>query len=164
VVAQNIFFGIIAFTMVVAAIRVVTCNNVVHAALWLVVVLGGAAMQYILLIAPFVATTQILVYVGAIMVLFLFGSMLTRSKLGLDRDLNNRHRAPAALVALALAGILGYVLIDAFRDDELPKDAAVTTTAQVSDAIFSTYLLPFWALSFVLTVAVIGAIVLARRD
>jgi NADH-quinone oxidoreductase subunit J len=164
VVAENIFFGIIAAVMIVAALRVVTCNNVVHAALWLVVVLGGAAAQYVLLAAPFVATTQILVYVGAITVLFLFGSMLTRAKLGRDRDLNNKFRSPAVLVALALAGILGYVLVDQFRDDKLPSDAAVATTQQVSDAIFGPYLLPFWALSFVLLAAVIGAIVLARRD
>jgi NADH-quinone oxidoreductase subunit J len=164
VVAQNIAFGVIAAVMVVAAFRVVTSNNVIHAALWLVTVLGGAAAQYALLAAPFVATTQILVYVGAIMVLFLFGAMLTRAKLGSDRDLNYRYRTPAALVALVLAGTLGWVLIDAFGDDELPKDAAVITTQQVSDSIFGTYLIPFWALSFVLLAAVIGAIVLARRD
>ena len=63
-----------------------------------------------------------------------------------------------------LAGTLGYVLIDAFGDDQLPKDPAVATTQQVSDSIFSTYLIPFWVLSVVLTAALIGAIVLARRD
>ena len=63
-----------------------------------------------------------------------------------------------------LAGTLGYVLIDAFSDDKLPEDPVVTTTQQVSDSIFSTYLLPFWALSVLLTAALIGAIVLARRD
>jgi NADH-quinone oxidoreductase subunit J len=164
VVAQHIAFGVIAAAMVIAALRVVTSNNVIHAALWLVVVLGGAAAQYVLLAAPFVATTQILVYVGAIMVLFLFGSMLTRSRIGRERDLNNRYRAPALLCSLALVGLLGWVLIDAFQDDELPENAPVVGTAAVSDSIFGTYLLPFWALSFVLLAAVVGAIVLARRD
>ncbi len=56
------------------------------------------------------------------------------------------------------------MLIDAFGKDELPKDPAIATTQQLSDSIFSTYLLPFWALSVVLTAALIGAIVLARRD
>ncbi|MFM8903063.1 MAG: NADH-quinone oxidoreductase subunit J, partial [Actinomycetota bacterium] len=83
-IAQNIGFWIIAATMVVAALRVVTTNNVVHAALWLVVVLAGAGGQYILLAAEFVAVTQVLVYIGAVMVLFLFGTMLTRARIGTD--------------------------------------------------------------------------------
>ncbi len=163
-VAQNIAFGIIAFAMAVGAIRVVTTNNVVHAALWLVVVLGGAAAQYVLLAAEFVAVTQVLIYVGAIIVLFLFGTMLTRAQIGRADDLNNKQWPIALVVALVLAGTLGYVLIDAFSDDKLPEDPVVTTTQQVSDSIFSTYLLPFWALSVLLTAALIGAIVLARRD
>ena len=77
-IAQNIGFAIIAAVMIIAAVRVVTTSNVVHAALWLVVVLSGVAAQYILLAAEFVAVTQVLVYIGAVMVLFLFGTMLTR--------------------------------------------------------------------------------------
>ena len=163
-VAQNIAFGVIAAVMVVGALRVVTTNNVVHAALWLVVVLGGAAAQYLLLAAEFVAVTQILVYIGAVMVLFLFGTMLTRAQIGRETDLNNRNWYLGVFVACLLLGTLGYALIDAFGDDELPESVTPTTTQQVSDSIFSTYLLPFWALGIVLTAAVIGAIVLARRD
>jgi ferredoxin len=70
---------VIAAIMVVVGAAVVTTKNVVHAALWLVVVLGRCAAQYILLGAEFVAVTQVLVYIGAIMVLFLFGIMLTRA-------------------------------------------------------------------------------------
>ena len=90
-VAQNIGFAIIAITMVFGALRVVTTSNVVHAALWLVVVLAGAAAQYILLAAEFVAITQVLVYIGAVMVLFLFGTMLTRARIGAESDLNNKN-------------------------------------------------------------------------
>ena len=75
-IAQNIGFFIIAALMVVGALRVVTTSNVVHAALWLVVVLAGAAAQYVLLAAEFVAVTQVLVYIGAVMVLFLFDRCL----------------------------------------------------------------------------------------
>jgi len=163
-VAQHIAFGIIAALMVFGALRVVTTRNVVHAALWLVLVLSGAAAQYILLAAEFVAVTQVLVYVGAIMVLFLFGVMLTRARVGRERELTNRGWAIGLLTALLLLGVLGYVLIDAFGDDKLPKDAAVVTTEQVSDSIFSTYSIPFWALSFLLLAVMVGAIVLARRD
>ncbi len=163
-VAQNIGFGVIAAMMVVAALRVVTTNNVVHAALWLVVVLAGAAAQYVLLAAEFVAVTQVLVYIGAVMVLFLFGTMLTRARIGAEKDLNNKNWLLGIPVALLLLGTLGYVLIDTFGDEQLPTDPAPVNTQQVSDSIFQPYLLPFWALSFVLLAAAIGAIVLARKD
>ena len=162
-VPQHIAFGLIAAVMIVGAVRVVTSNNIVRAALWLVVVLSGAAAQYILLAAEFVAVTQVLVYVGAVMVLFLFGTMLTRAQIGHERQLNNKSRVIPGVVALALAGVLGYVLIDAYHASKLP-DSSPVSTALISDAIFSTYLLPFWALSIVLTAAVVGAIVLARKD
>jgi NADH-quinone oxidoreductase subunit J len=164
VVAENIFFGIIAAAMVIGALRVVTSNNVVHAALWLVTVLAGAAALYVLLAAEFVAVTQVLVYVGAVMVLFIFGTMLTRAQIGRERDLNNRTWGVGVLVALVLGGTLVYVLIDAFGDDQLPKQPALTSVQSVSDSIFGPYLIPFWALSFVLLAAMVGAIVLARRD
>jgi NADH-quinone oxidoreductase subunit J len=164
VVAQNIAFGIIAAVMILGAIRVVTSNNVVHAALWLVAVLAGAAAQYILLAAEFVAITQVLVYVGAVMVLFIFGTMLTRAQIGRERGLNNRGWPVALLVALVLGGTLVYVLLDAFGDDELPDEPAMQSVESVSDSIFGPYLIPFWALSFVLLAAMVGAIVLARKD
>jgi len=165
VVAQNIAFGIIAALMVLGAIRVVTSSNVVHAALWLVLVLAGAAAQYLLLAAEFVAITQVLVYVGAVMVLFIFGTMLTRAQIGRERDLNNKKGWPVALlVALVLCGTVVYVLIDAFGDDKLPTDPAIPSVQSVSDSIFGPYLIPFWALSFLLLAAMVGAIVLARKD
>jgi NADH-quinone oxidoreductase subunit J len=163
-VAQNIGFGIIAAVMIVAALRVVTSGNVVHAALWLVMVLAGAAAQYLLLAAEFVAVTQVLVYVGAVMVLFLFGVMLTRAKLGEDVELNNAGFKVGVPVALLTFGVMVWVLIDGFEDEKLPADRVPIPVQQVSDNIFSPYLLPFWALSFVLLAAVIGAIVLARKD
>ena len=162
-VAQNIFFGILAFVIIVSAIRVVTSNNIVHAALWLVAVLAGIAANFILLAAEFLAAAQVLVYIGAITVLFLFGIMLTRARLGRSDDLNSGQWPVALVVSLTLAGTLGYVLIDAFGDEELPERIQ-GRTADVGDAIFSTYLVPFEAVSVLLLAALIGAIVLARRD
>lgn len=166
-VAQNIGFYLIAAVMVLGAINVVRSSNVVHAALSLVAVMAGAAAQYLLLSAEFVAVTQVLVYIGAVMVLFLFGVMLTRAKLGKDVDLNNKGGAAiGAPVALLLFGVMAYVLIKGFEDDRIVTsgDEAINSTATLSDKIFSLYALPFWALSFVLLAAVIGAIVLARKD
>jgi NADH-quinone oxidoreductase subunit J len=100
------------------------------------------------------------------MVLFLFGVMLTRAKLGAESDLNNKNHLLGVPVALLLFGVMVWVLVDGFRDTKLPQgaDAEPVSVQQVSDSIFSPYLLPFWALSFVLLAAVIGAIVLARKD
>ena len=165
-VAQNIAFGIIAASMIFGAFRVVTTKNVVHAALWLVTVLAGAAAQYLLVYAEFVAVTQVLVYVGAVMVLFLFGVMLTRARIGAENDLNNKHAAIGIPVALLMFAAMSLALIKDFKTHKLPSPskAVRVDTRLVSDSIFGPYLLPFWALSFVLLVAVIGAIVLARKD
>ena len=164
-VAQNIGFGIIAVIMVVGALRVVTTSNVVHAALWLVTVLAGAAAQYVLLAAEFVAVTQVLVYIGAVMVLFLFGTMLTRARIGSEKEVNNKNWFMGVPIAVLLLATMLIALNDGFGSEELPADPdTLVNTQMISDQIFGPYLLPFWALSFVLLAAVIGAIVLARRD
>jgi NADH-quinone oxidoreductase subunit J len=164
-VAQNIAFYVIAAMIVFGAIRVVTCKNLVHAALWLVLVLAGVAAQYILLAAEFIAITQVLVYLGAIVVLFLFGIMLTRAKTGTDTDLDHtaQKRAGAAVIGLLLLGLMGYALWDEYRGEHI-GDLVVQRTSEVSDSIFSSYLLPFEVISVLLLAALIGAIVLARRD
>jgi len=99
-----------------------------------------------------------------VMVLFLFGVMLTRAKIGEDVELNNAGFKIGFPVALLMFGLMVWVLIDGFEDAKLPADRVPTSIQQVSDSIFAPYLLPFWALSFVLLAAVIGAIVLARKD
>ena len=162
-VAQNVAFGIIALFMVVGAVSVVTTRNVVHAALWLVLVLAGVAAQYILAAAEFVAVSQVLVYIGAVMVLFLFGIMLTRAQIGGETGLNNSTWAVGIPVGLLLFGLLTWVILDAFGDDLVEADGP-TPTEGISDQVLSPYLVPFLAISFVLLAAAIGAIVLARKD
>jgi NADH-quinone oxidoreductase subunit J len=166
-VAQNVGFYIIAAAMVWGALRVVSTRNVVHAALWLVVVLGGIAAQYILAAAEFVAVSQVLVYIGAVMVLFLFGIMLTRATVGVESDLNNKGWAIGIPVAVVLLAVLSYVTLDYTRGKVLvDRDEAqiASTTTAISDAYLGDYLVPLIALSFVLLAAAIGAIVLARKD
>ncbi len=171
-IAQNIAFGIMALVATVAALRVVTSRNVVHAALYLVVVLASVGALYVLLAAEFVAAVQILIYIGAIVVLFLFGIMLTRPNIGSDAGLDNDQRWIAGTTGLFLLGLLAFVLVDAFGDEQLPALEGVSRealtaergTAAVGDAIFSTYLVPFEVVSVLLLAALVGAIVLARRD
>ena len=162
----NICFGITAAVMIGSAIKVVTTKNVVHAALYLVMVLAGVGVNYLLLQAEFLALTQFLVYIGAIVVLFLFGVMLTKAPLGRSEDLDNlRQRPLALLVSLILLGVLAGTLLDSFGDDKLPfRLSPEGNTKAISDSIFSTYLIPFEVVSVLLLAALIGAIVLARKD
>jgi NADH-quinone oxidoreductase subunit J len=171
-VAENLFFYLFAAVIVFSAVRVVTTRNVVHAALYLVGVLAAVGAQYVLLTAEFVAATQVLVYIGAIVVLFLFGVMLTRARIGHEQDLTNRKAVLGGLVtALLLFGVMAYALIDEYgwTRTKLPADTRImdvahSNTATVSDSIFSTYLVPFEVVSVLLLAALVGAIVLARKD
>lgn len=166
--AQNVFFYLIAVPMAFSAVRVVTVRNVVHAAMYLVVVLAGVGAQYILLASEFIAATQILVYVGAIVVLVLFGVMLTRAKLGEDVNLTNDYWYVGAFTAVLVFSVMAFALVDFYGADALDQAGAeaqlVSNTEQVSDAVFSSYVVPFEAISVLLLAALVGAIVLARKD
>src|SRR5512144_3293111 len=113
--AQGVFV-LLALVAVASALLVVTTRNMVHAALWLVVTLGSIAGCYLVLAAEFVAWVQVLIYVGAVVVLLLFGLMLTRAPIGRRDDLDNRNRPLAAVVALVTAATFVTVIVDAFRD------------------------------------------------
>ena len=162
-VAQNLFFGVLSAIMGVAAIRVVTTQNVVHAALYLVIVLGGVAGIFILLAAEFAAVTQILVYIGAVVVLFLFGLMLTRAPIGRTSDLDNTQKGIAVVVALMLFAVLAWSQLDAFGRVVI-EPGSVQTSGQVGDSIFLQYLIPFEVISVLLLAALVGAVVIARKD
>ncbi|MDP6976310.1 MAG: NADH-quinone oxidoreductase subunit J [Acidimicrobiales bacterium] len=163
VVAQNIAFGILAVVMVAAALRMVTTPNVVHAALYLVIVLAGVAGIFILLGAEFVGVTQVLVYIGAIVVLFLFGIMLTRGALGEDEDAATEKRRMALMVGVLLLVVTGGALLDSFGDAAMDRSRP-SLTAEIGDSIFSQYIVPFEAVSVLLLAALIGAIVVARKE
>lgn len=162
-VAENVFFGVIAAAMVIAALGVVTTKNVVHAALYLVIVLAGGAAQFLLLGQEFVAWVQVLVYIGAVIVLFLFGIMLTRAPMNPEDSLGNNQQWPAAAAALFLAGILGGLLVHTFHADKVNITAPIRT-ATVTNAIFRVYIIPFEVVGVLLLGALVGAVVLARRD
>ena len=109
-----------------AAIGVVRSQNVVHAALYLVVVLAGAAAQYILVAAEFVAWVQVLIYIGAIVILFLFGIMLTRAPMRSEGSLDNSSGSPSAVVSLFVFGVITALLVDAYGGKEIKlKDKLV---------------------------------------
>jgi NADH-quinone oxidoreductase subunit J len=144
-----------------SAILVVVSRNVVHAALYLVVALISVAGTFLLLGAEFLAWTQVLVYVGAVIVLILFGLMLTRAPLG-PMPQDNDHTRLAAALSVALFGFLAVLIMQAFGDTALPL--SVTPTAAIGEILYVHWAFPFMVLGFFLTVALVGAIVLARRE
>ncbi len=162
-IAQNVIFGILALAMGVAAIRVVTTQNVVHAALYLVVVLAGVGAIFVLLAAEFLAAVQVLVYIGAIVVLFLFGTMLTRAPIGRTGGLDNDQRWLAAVVAAFLLGVLGALLYDGFGTARI-RPAGIPRSSDVGLSIFRDYVVPFEVVSVLLLAALVGAVVIARKD
>ena len=158
-------FGAIGFLALCAGVMVVTSRNVVRAALWLVVVMASLAGEYVLLAAPFVAWVQILIYVGAVIVLVLFAVMLTQAPTGETTELDSPNRWAAGGVALATLATLASVLIAAFSNAKINVDSvAKSGVAVTGDTIFRAYTLPFELISLLLLAALIGAIVLSRRD
>ena len=215
----NVFFWIVAAVMIFSAFKMVTTGNVVHAALYLVIVLAASAALFILLGSDFVGATQVLVYIGAIIVLFLFGIMLTKAQLGDDDSVDKEKRSMGALVGVLLFVVMAFALVDTFGSQRIdfgnpepiafvsePVDASDLPTpvrdalgirsdageveisqgqfdsllpevqrrvpgaevrgnnAQIADAIFSQYIIPFEAVSVLLLAALIGAVVVARKE
>jgi len=162
--AQEYAFLVFAVVGGLSAIAVVTARNVVHAALYLVVSLLSVAGVYLLLGAEFVAWVQILIYVGAIVILFLFGLMLTKAPIGRD-TLDNQQRGIGALVGVGVFAGLVFLIQEAFPvQDAVAFETVQGSTDVIGEAIFRNYVLPFEAVSFLLLAALIGAIVLARKD
>ncbi|HEY2957353.1 MAG TPA: NADH-quinone oxidoreductase subunit J [Actinomycetota bacterium] len=161
---QEVAFLVLAVVGGLAGLLVVTSRNVVHAALWLVVALASIAGVFLLLAAPFVAFVQVIIYVGAIVVLILFGIMLTRAPVG-RRVLDNspRARIGALLIGGGVFVMLTWFMAEAWGGKRIASHAATSTQA-LGEAIFKNYVLPFEAVSVLLLAALIGAIVLARRD
>jgi NADH-quinone oxidoreductase subunit J len=166
VTAQEYAFLVVAVIGGLAAVAVVTARNVVHAALYLVVALASVGVTFLLVGAEFVGWTQILIYVGAIVILFLFGLMLTKAPIGKDTlDHLPRSRIVGGVVAvLIFLGLAGLMLRVWPMGSTRASQQALGSTATVGEAIFRDYVLPFEVVSFLLLAALIGAIVLARKD
>jgi NADH-quinone oxidoreductase subunit J len=164
VTGVEIVFAAFALLAAAAGLLAVTSRHVVHAALWLVVTLGALAGVYLTLGAEVVALVQLLVYVGAVVVLVLFALMLTRAPIGLRNDLYapRGQRLAAAVAGAATAGLVGGVLLVAVSDSTVSPDPARGTPQPVGEAIFGGWALPFELLSLLLLSALIGALVISK--
>ncbi|HMA47450.1 MAG TPA: NADH-quinone oxidoreductase subunit J [Frankiaceae bacterium] len=157
-------FVTLGVLVLAAGFLVVRSRVVVHAALWLVVALGALAGEYLLLTAEFVAWVQVLIYVGAVVVLMLFAAMLTRAPTG-PTELDSGNRVLAAVAGLAAAATLVALLVAAFRNAYVDLDRTAGTGAGATGAaMFRTYVLPFEVVSVLLLAALIGTVILSRRD
>jgi NADH-quinone oxidoreductase subunit J len=160
----EVLFWLLSCLAVGSAVLVVTTDHLVHAALWLVVTLGALAGCYLLLTAEFVAWVQVLIYVGAVVVLLLFALMLTRAPTGPEAASSTRNRPVAVFAGAATTAVLGVVLFDGFHGEQIDVDGEPAGSAQsVGDAIFRHWVLAFEVVSVVLLAALVGAIVLSRR-
>lgn len=161
----EIAFVLVGLATLGAAVVTVTTKQLVHAALWLVVALGGVAVEYLLLTAEFIAWVQVLIYLGSVVVLLLFGLMLTKAPIGRSPDADSGNRPVALGVAVVAAVALVWVVVDAFRTTWIDLDGPVQGSTKVSgEILFRHWVLPFEALSVLLLAALIGAIVLSRKD
>ncbi len=153
-------FIIVAIFTIGGALGVVATRNVVHAALFLLLSLLGAAGAYLLLFAEFLALVQVLIYGGAVTIVVLFAVMLTRSS-EYPRITDNRQWPLALLTAAVLAAVLGAAFWIAPPIAAQPQAPAFTGLAA---SLFTKWALPFEIASLVLLVALIGAIIIARAQ
>lgn len=154
-------FGLLAAA---AAFLAVGSRHVVHAALWLVVALGSLAGVYLVLGSELVALVQLLVYVGAVVVLVLFALMLTRAPIGIRDDLfaTRGQRTAAVVAGVAVAGLLGGTLLVAVGDSQVDPDITRAGAEPIGRAVFAAWALPFELLSLLLLAALIGAVAVSR--
>ena len=151
-------FILVAVLTIGGALGVVLSRNVVHAALALLVSLISVAGVYLVLFAEFLALVQVLIYGGAIIIVLLFAIMLTRSA-DYPRISDNKQWPVAAVVALALLG----VLVPAFSINSVRDTVAQSASISgIGQSLFTTWAVPFEIASLVLLVALIGAIIIAR--
>jgi NADH-quinone oxidoreductase subunit J len=160
---SHIFFFVLAGLLIFSSLLVVFQRNVVHSAVALVVALFLIAILFLTLHAPMVGVLQVLVYAGAIMVLFLFVIMFL-NPIGLEQR-RTLWWVFAGASSLLLVAALAPVLLNS----EPPQDPVVATDLfgapeQLAKSLFSDFVLPFEIASVLLLVAVIGAVVLAKRE
>ena len=147
---QIFAFYLFAVSCIAGGLFTVLSRNPVHSVLWLILSFLSAAGLFVLLGAEFVAWTVILVYIGAVIVLFLFGIMITRAPIGRDSvRLDHTRRWPAALISLSVFIVVAWSTTLAFGGDSIPE--GVIRTDVLGDLLFSRYVIPFEAVSFVLS-------------
>lgn len=159
--SQAIVFGVLAAIVLGFGLAMVLSKNLVHSAIYMAVTFIGVAGVYLTLSAGFLAAMQILVYVGAISVLLVFGVMLTRRGDIAASNLFNRYKLTGGLMALALFILLGRLIFTSswsLSSFAVPED----TVSLIADLMMTDFVIPFETAALLLLVALIGAIIVAK--
>jgi NADH-quinone oxidoreductase subunit J len=159
----DIVFFLFALITVVSAFIVVFSRSIVYAAFSLLFTFFGVAGLYVLLQADFLAVTQVLIYVGGILVLLLFGVMLTNKVVNVELKTGTIHTVPALILVAIVAGTFAGLFYSTWKGTTAPAAKATDTIKPIGELLMTGYLLPFEVASVVLLVALIGAAMMARR-
>ena len=158
-------FFILAALAVVGAVSLILQRHPIHSALSLIVVMVALAGLYLLLGAEFVAAVQIIVYGGAIMVLFVFVIMLLNAGVEEHTSLSKMAGPPGLLLVLALAGFIAATVARSGASVQAAtQTGALSSTKGISEMVFKDFVYPFELTSFLVLVAILGATVLAHRE
>jgi len=159
-----VFFAL-ATLAVIGAVSLIVQKHPIHSALSLIVVMIALAGLYLLLGAEFVAAVQIIVYGGAIMVLFVFVIMLLNAGVEEHTSISKMAGAPGLLLVVALAGFVAATIARSTASIQTtPQTGELASTTGISNMIFKDFVYPFELTSFLILVAVLGATVLAQRE
>lgn len=165
--ASLMIFFVLAALAVLAAVSLILQRHPIHSALSLIVVMVALAGLYLLMGAEFVAAVQIIVYGGAVMVLFVFVIMLLNAGVEERTNFSKLASFGGIPLALALSGFIAAAIARSSGHLSTPAAAAegaLSSTRQLSIMLFSTFVYPFELTSFLILVAILGAIVLAQRE
>lgn len=159
----DLIFYLFAAITVVSGFLVVTVKNVVHSAFYLLFTFFGVAGLYVLLGADFIAIVQIMVYVGGILILLIFGVMLTNKITDVEIKSGSFQVIPATISVGFLMGGLIYLMMNTSWTTS-PSEIPLTTTKALGQILIMDYVLIFELLGILLLIALIGAATLARKD
>ena len=159
---EDALFWILAAIMLGSALMVVTLRDIIRCGLAMMICYGALDGIYVVLGAPLIAATQVIVYIGAISVLILFAIMLTQTKAAPSRLVFQTQAVPAAVATVVIAVVIALA-IGATDWGEAPKRARLATDA-LSQILFNDFVLPFEVVSVLLLAAVIGGVFLAKRE
>ncbi|MNZ60040.1 NADH-quinone oxidoreductase subunit J [compost metagenome] len=164
ITGEFVAFFILSAVMICGAVLMISLEKVVHMVISMAAVFLGLAGMFVLLEAEFVAFVQVMIYAGAVSILMIFGIMMTKHQGGEPERVRPLQEVLSAVGALCLFGVLFYAIRSTSFPEPQPLQTGVDNTMAIGELLYTGYVIPFELLSVLLTVAFIGAIVLAKKE